>query len=243
MEILRAIIEQFKPGSTETLGLAIGLMLGISLILLLRARQVWSHRRAFGYDVYTADLVRRRLMRWSLVGVLGIGLAVFAYRQYLRQQAEAEPEPVTVVDETGEGVETRLLIPRIAVDTTMIEAPLVGNHWDIAKLTDQVAHLAGTAYPGSPGNTVLAGHVTIPDAGWGPFKDLEALQPGDRIFIERGDETLIYVVQEAKKISPTNVQIAFPTNDERLTLLTCSGWSDELDDYEYRFAVIATRLH
>lgn len=243
MNKLLGIIEQFNAGETETIGLAVGVLLGLSLILLLRARQVWSNRRAFGYDVYTADLMRKRLMRWSLVGVVGIGLVVLGYRQWLRQQPSDEPEVVSVVDEDGQVVETRLLIPRLAVDTVMIEAPLVGNHWDIAQLTEQVAHLGGTAYPGSPGNTVLAGHVTIPDAGWGPFKDLEALRPGDRVFIERGDETFIYVVQESKRISPTNVQVAFPSDDERLTLLTCSGWSDELDDYEERYAVVATRLN
>ena len=240
---LAAFIEGLDFSNPETLGLAIGILLGLVFILLLRARQVWSNRRAFGYDVYTAGQVRRRLLTGSILGVFAIVVVVIVYGWHLDHTPEPAPPPaLTLIDEAGESVEARLLIPKLAVDTVMIEAQFVGNHWDISRLTTEVAHLAGTAYPGEPGNTVLAGHVTVPDAGWGPFKDLETMQVGDRIFVEQGPLTFVYVVEELKTVAPTDVEIAFPTQEERLTLLTCSGWSDTLDRYAERLVVVARRL-
>ena len=121
----------------------------------------------------------------------------------------------------------------------MIEAPFVARQWDISRLKDEVAHLAGTAYPGEPGNAVLAGHITIPGAGWGPFQELETLQPGDRIFIERGGAEYVYVVSEKKVVEPEAVEVAYPTPDTRLTLITCTGWDALFQAYSQRIVVVA----
>lgn len=243
MDNILDAIQNTQLNTLEMVGLAIGLLLGLGLILLIRARQVWSNRRAFGYDNYTASRVRGLLLGWALIAVLA-GAGVFAIVRWRATHATPEePPPVlTVLDAEGEPVEVRLLIPRLAVNTVMIEAPFVGNYWDISRLTHEVAHLAGTSYPGEPGNTVLAGHITVPDAGWGPFKDLERLQSGDRVFVEHGARTYVYIVEEARTIQPEDVEIAFPTEDERLTLVTCTGWDGTLDDYAERYVVVARKL-
>lgn len=229
-------------GPVATVGLIAGLLLGLSILLIIRSRQVWSNRRALGYDVYTAQTTRSRLLRWAVVGVLVVAVVLGVYYWRSLNAPDDEPPAVTAITENGQTVETHLLIPRLAVNTTMIEAPIVGNYWDISRLTDQVAHLAGTSYPGEDGNTVLAGHITIPDAGWGPFQNLETLENGDRVFVEQGAETYVYVVTETRSVGPSDVDIAFPTDDERLTLITCANWDDLVDDYTERFVVIASRL-
>lgn len=237
------LVQNVQLSTLEIVGLAVGLLLGLGLIMLIRARQVWSNRRAFGYDNYTASRLRGWLLGWAAIAVLA-GIGVFAMvRWQAAHRTEEPPEVLTVLDEEGEQVEVRLLIPRLAVNTVMIEAPFVGNYWDISRLTHEVAHLAGTSYPGEPGNTVLAGHITVPDAGWGPFKDLEKLQTGDRVFVEHGTRTFVYVVEEARTIQPEDVEIAFPTGDERLTLVTCTGWDGALDNYAERYVVVARKLH
>lgn len=220
------------------LTLAVGLILGVSVLLLIRAGQVWQHRQAFGYSVYTADSLRKRLVRWSMAGVLltlGIGLA------YLLLPRQSFSLPVADVAPTAvnplEGM--RLVIPKLAVEAPLIEAPFVAQQWDISRLTNEVAHLAGTAYPGQPGNAVLAGHITVPGGGWGPFQELDRLEAGDRVFIEQGRLTWVYEVTERRIVEPGDVQVAFPTEDTRLTLLTCAGWSDILDSYAQRIVVIA----
>ncbi len=225
----------------DAIALVIGLILGISVIFFIRSRQVWAGRRAYGYTVYAADQARRRLIRLSLAGVGAVGLVAGIWWWSSREPA-ADGEPPPAVAEVREIPDTVLLIPRLAITVNMVEAPVVAQQWDISRLRGEVAHLEGTAYPGEPGNTVLAGHITIPDAGWGPFKDLHTLEPGDRLFIERGTETFVYVVREQLIVAPTDVHVAFPTPHKQLTLITCAEWNDTLETYALRVVVIADQL-
>jgi LPXTG-site transpeptidase (sortase) family protein len=224
---------------TDVRVVLLGLLAGIGTLLLIRAGQVWRHRRAYGYNVYTADTLRHRLRRWSLIAA-GVSLALvgFTFWQSLR------PEPPVLASQDAAQMEAaavpaRLRIPTLAVDIPVIEAPFVGHQWDISRLRGEAAHLAGTAAPGEAGNTVLAGHITIPGAGWGPFRELDTLQPGDLVFIERGQETRAYQVSDTMLVDPTDVEVTYSTDDERLTLITCSDWDDSLETYTQRVVVIA----
>lgn len=224
----------------QKIGLAVGIVIGIAVLFVIRARQMWTHRGAYGYNVYTADQMRRRLGRWALVAVgaaIIIG-GVWTVSAVLGSSDEAGPGEVAAPAIT-QIPNTKLIIPRLAMEADMIEAPIVAQQWDVSRLTDEVAHLERTAYPGEPGNAVLAGHVTIPDAGWGPFKDLESLQMGDRIFFEDGEQVYTYEVTDRLFVEPTDVWVAYPTDDSRLTLITCAGWSDETEEYTERIVVIA----
>ncbi len=224
----------------RNLAIAIGVLLGICLLLFIRSRQVWINRRAFGYDVYHADQLRLRLKRWMRIGMLGILLVGAVYLWQLFRPKTTGEVPAQSIAEPAEALaETHIIIPHLAIDTTLIEAPFVARQWDISQLNDEVAHLEGTAYPGEPGNIVLAGHVTIPNSGWGPFKDLETLQPGAKVYLERGQETWAYEAAEVSYVEPTDVHVAFPTQDSRLTLITCAGWSEILQNYALRIVVVA----
>jgi LPXTG-site transpeptidase (sortase) family protein len=219
---------------------AIGLALGLGVIFLLRARQAWYYRQSFGYDAYAADRRRRGFNRWAGVAVVIALLAggVFLIRFALtaggiapRQTAGRAPaDPLA---------DMKLVIPRLGLKLAVIESALIGQGWDISQLTDQAAHLEGTSYPGHEGNAALAAHVTIPGAGWGPFKDLESLQPGDSVFIETPDSTYSYLVTERFTAAPTDVRLVLPTDDTRLTLMTCAGWDGSVERYAQRVIVIA----
>jgi LPXTG-site transpeptidase (sortase) family protein len=230
--------------SIGVLPLVIGLIIGVSVLLLIRAWQVWRYRQSFGYDVYTADVLRRRLVRWAgLAGLIGL-LIAGAYAVYRLQPGGKEPAATTGPDTAQVAPEEMLgeltlVIPRLGLELEMIEAPFVARQWDISRLTGEVAHLAGTAYPGQPGNAVLAGHITIPGAGWGPFRELNTLRPGDFIFVERPGETLTYEVIDSKEVPPDAMEVVFPTEDQRLTLITCSGWDEVEEEYAGRIVVVA----
>ncbi len=244
IEAIRSTIPAFF--SANALPLGIGLILGIAVALLLRARQVYANRRAFGYSVDRALTLNQRLRRWAFVALIAFGVVGGAalWRSLRPAPAADLSVPVVEVEHIDPLTEMRLVIPRLAVEAEMIPAPFVARQWDISRLRDEVAHLEGTALPGTPGNAVLAGHVTIPNAGWGPFRELDTLAPGDRIFIEIGaDRTLIYQVEDVTLVEPDDVHVTYPTEDTRLTLITCAGWSDILQDYAQRVVVVAKPLN
>jgi LPXTG-site transpeptidase (sortase) family protein len=133
---------------------------------------------------------------------------------------------------------TRLLIPKLSIDTPLVEAPIVGNTWDVTRFTDEVAHLEGTAFPGTFGNTVVAGHVTNV-RGDGPFIHLNELQSGDAVLFSGDGAQYRYVVQFVRYVQPDEVAYAMPTEDNVVTLITCTGWDETAKVYTQRLIVRA----
>ncbi len=98
-----------------------------------------------------------------------------------------------------------------------------------------------SAYPGQPGNTVLFGHHNVNGAVFGKLYKLES---GDEIALFSGGYERKYRVNEVLKVKEEDVSFSQmvenarwigPTEDERLTLITC--WPP----YEstYRLIVVA----
>ena len=134
---------------------------------------------------------------------------------------------------------TRLVIPAMDLDIPVIISPIENQTWKVDHLgTDFVGHLEGTASPGASSNVVLAGHVTIARNVYGPFAGLGGLEPGDPIILYTSDQSYTYVVDYRQLVDRTDVEVAFPTDAGRVTLITCSNWSDELGAYEERLIVV-----
>lgn len=125
------------------------------------------------------------------------------------------------------------------LDIPVTISPIVNQTWQVDHLgQDWVGHLEGTASPGDPSNVVLAGHVTIAHNVFGPFAGLGQLEPGDLIILYVGDQSFTYVAEYRQLVDRTDVQVAFPTNSARVTLITCTNWSDDLGAYEERLIVV-----
>ena len=164
-------------------------------------------------------------------------------------------------EQVNAGIETDRLkispslgIPgRLVLDAIERDAPVVELGWDAAKnKTGQVfsewdvADFAAgwhknSAKPGQGGNVVLSGHNNIKGA---IFRELDQLQRGDRAQLYVDDIVYEYAVDEVlivpeKHASPQqraeNAQWIRPTNDERLTLVSC--WPR--DDNTHRIIVVA----
>jgi len=120
----------------------------------------------------------------------------------------------------------------------VVELPLAGKTWDMSGLTNQIAHLGGTANPGQQSNMVLAAHVTL-RIGAGPFVHLERLKAGDIAIVYAGDEVHTYRVVSKTHVAPDDVSVVQPTSDPILTLLTCTTWDGENRTYTERVAVVA----
>ena len=154
-------------------------------------------------------------------------------------QAETEFTP---------GAPSRLVIPSIGLD-----APVVTVGWSVVTQNGQqvslwdvpnryaAGWLKSSAQAGEPGNTVLDGHHNI--AGE-VFRNLADLKQGDAVQVWAGDHARDYVVSLLKilpeKGQPIPVRLENarwiqPTEDERLTLVTC--WPYE--NNTHRLIVIA----
>ncbi|MCL4876277.1 MAG: DUF11 domain-containing protein [Anaerolineae bacterium] len=133
----------------------------------------------------------------------------------------------------------QIIIPRLGVDTTLVKAPIVDANWDINNLHDEVAHLDGTAHPGTMGNAVLAGHIQH-ERGMGPFRNLEQLERGDLIIAKGDGVEYTYIVTEVMEVTPYAVEVTYPSNQPLLTLITCSGWDNTTWSYRSRTVVRAS---
>jgi sortase A len=139
---------------------------------------------------------------------------------------------------TGQGV-TGDTPDRIVIPAIQLDAPVVVVGWHVVQVGGQsdsawdvpnwraAGWLKNSAPAGQKGNTVLDGHHNITGA---VFKRLVDLKPGDVIELHAGNEAFFYSVTE-KHILPdrdqpmqvriANAQWIQPTDDERLTLVTC----------------------
>ena len=87
-----------------------------------------------------------------------------------------------------------------------------------ADLRNGAGHMPNTVLPGQPGNAVISGHRTTYGE---PFRQLDALDPGDRIEVETALGTHVYAVRETRVVRPTDVWVAEPREGAWLTLTTC----------------------
>jgi len=138
----------------------------------------------------------------------------------------APPPPAT-------GGPTRVVIKSVGID-----APVVPVGWSVLEQNGQqysvwdVADFAGgwhktSALPGHAGNTVLSGHHNIKGE---VFRYLVDVQEGDEVNLYVDDAVYRYYVEqklivkekgEPVEVRRQNAEWIAPTNDVRLTLVTC----------------------
>jgi LPXTG-site transpeptidase (sortase) family protein len=143
---------------------------------------------------------------------------------------------------------TRIVIPSIDVD-----APIVPVSWQAVEVDGQAQaiwdvpgeYAAGwhetSASLGIPGNTVLNGHNTTKGE---VFRDLYLLDTGAAITVYAGSAPYTYAVTEVLilpeagqplEVRIENARYILPTDDERLTLVTCHPYGSLRD----RLVVVA----
>lgn len=133
---------------------------------------------------------------------------------------------------------TRVVLPSIQVDTSVVESPIVNGEWQVPRFV--AGHLEGTALPGQMSNVVLTGHLQSLTNG-NVFADLERLRPGDAVSVYTEGREWRYTVRDSKLVLPNQVGVVGPTPDETLTLVTCAGtWNPFTRMYSHRIIVTAT---
>jgi LPXTG-site transpeptidase (sortase) family protein len=152
-----------------------------------------------------------------------------------------EQDPVT-------GSPVRIVIPAIELDAPVerigVEPVMQGGETYYQWLVPE-GYVAGwhenSARLGQPGNTVLNGHHNVHGE---IFKDLVDVEEGDELIMYDEEEKFTYRVT-TKEILPErdqpievrleNAQWIAPTEDERITLVTCWPYTDN----SHRLVVVA----
>lgn len=124
-----------------------------------------------------------------------------------------------------------LTIPKIALNTQIFEGP------NIYTANKGVWHRPQSSSPTAGGNTVLAGHRFTYTNPEGIFYNLDKIAVGDTIALAWNGKQYTYTVSETRVVPPSDVSVEAPTNDNRLTLYTCTPlWSPK-----NRLVIIALR--
>lgn len=145
-------------------------------------------------------------------------------------------------------VPNRLVIPAIDLDTSVIEVGWETQEVDGQVVSDWIvpdSFAAGwhrtSAPPGQVGNTVLNGHHNINGE---VFRDLVNLEPGDQIALYTPQDVYYYSVVErhilpekgqSMEVRLENAQWIQPSEDERLTLVTCWPYTNNT----HRLVIVA----
>jgi LPXTG-site transpeptidase (sortase) family protein len=138
--------------------------------------------------------------------------------------------PETVAPKPRPGPARALEIPRLGLRTAVVPTAWEPPGWVVGQLRE-TANL-------SEGNTVLIGHLT--GLAGNVFAHLDELEPGDEIIATSRGLEYRYVVSETM-ILPNDDSIPVqPTDEPRLTLMTCAGeWDPVNHDYSHRLWVVA----
>ncbi|WP_167957872.1 class D sortase [Anaerosporobacter faecicola] len=91
---------------------------------------------------------------------------------------------------------------------------------DKEALRYSVGHFENTVFPGEKGNACFTGHRSYAFGQY--FNRLDEMQVGDRIKILTLDQILEYEVTESFVVEPEDTWVLDPTEEEIITLITCT---------------------
>lgn len=175
-------------------------------------------------------VVRTVTLAAVLTTVTGIALISYPfYTDYKAKQQQAElakhfqSNALKTAYESGRVAVasplTRLVIPRLQVDTIVVEG--VSNK----ALDTGAGHYPFTPLPGEAGNVAIAGHRNTFGR---PFAELDKLRPGDRVSVVTPVGQHIYEMvppfddhPNPWVTQPNDVDVLSPTSEPMLTLTTC----------------------
>jgi len=166
-----------------------------------------------------------RLLLGSLLIFSGLFIAALNYQgEDIATSATFENEPVRIeltnnqdIDEAA--LPVRIIIPDLEIDLNVQESKIVDGYWEVPE--DKAAWGEGSGVPGRVGNQVIFAH-----ARQGLFLNLESIETSMSIYVLTDNDWFTYEVSEIKEVYPNQIEVIAPTDNERLTLYTCSGYKD-----------------
>ncbi len=132
-----------------------------------------------------------------------------------------------------------LEISQLGVQLPIVGVPLREDGWDLTWLGAQAGWLEGTAYPTWAGNSAITAHIYMPDGSPGPFVKLNQMRWGQQIIVHASEQRYIYQVREIRRVRPDDLSVLKHEKYPWLTLITCQGFNEARDIYNYRVVVRA----
>jgi len=164
-----------------------------------------------------------------MLGILGLLNAQWIIAQVQYRFITPPPIAITVasVNVIDPNAPPKIVIPKINLSAPIIidEKSYEEDKVQLA-LRNGVVQYGTSANPGQKGNTVIVGHSS--GQLWAPgdykfvFTLLDKLVKNDRILIDYKGVQYVYRVEDSKVVIPSNVSVVQPTDDPRLTLITCT---------------------
>lgn len=157
------------------------------------------------------------------------------------------PNRVTLIPEQPADLAYRetdvwLEIPRLGLKLPIVGIPIAEDEWNLTWLWGEAGWLEGTAFPSWNGNSVLTGHVTLPNGQQGPFAELGKLRWGDKIIVHAFGTAYTYEVRTNRIVKPFSIGVLQHEENPWLTLLTCKDYNEASDTYSNRVVVRAVLL-
>ena len=159
----------------------------------------------------------------------------------VEKNPEQEKQNIPLLDMEIRPPDTRIVIPRINKNVPIVQVRaenLLKRDWNALEddmmeaLKFGIVHFPGTALPGEHGNIALTGHSSYFPWDRGRFKDVFALlhevKMGDMVLLYHKQKKYIYEVNDIKIVKPDDVDVLEISNEDKLTLITCTPIGTDL---------------
>lgn len=157
------------------------------------------------------------------VALIVFGALLFSFATYRKYVYYAALTPDLVVQDTSNQDNQHWPVNisvGAMVDTPVVTGSIKDGEWKVAE--NQAVYLAQSAVPGSGGNTIVYGHNTPEVLG-----NIRAFTGGETITLKLADGSeRRYAIEKMVEVVPDDVALLQPTEEEVLTVYTCSGWLD-----------------
>lgn len=147
------------------------------------------------------------------------GMLLFGNKRATTDSFALEPISFSGFNKQEGALPERVLIPGVGIDLPVSEAKIVNGYWEVFE--DKAAWGEDSGLPGTTGNQVIFAH-----AREGLFLPLKDVKEGQKVYVFTDENWYSYEVREIKEVYPNQKEVIEPTDDETLTLYTCSGFND-----------------
>ena len=129
-----------------------------------------------------------------------------------------EPAPAPAPPPVDEyAAEPHIVLGSIEIPKLGLSVPL-NQGISLVSIDRGPSHWPGTAFPGQPGNVVVAGHRVTKTR---PFRHIDKLVPGDEVIFTVMGDRWVYKVTHHEIVTPDGMHIVDQTPTPTATLFAC----------------------